>query len=48
MDQLIINPRDEDIDPSIKALARTHKRMRALTEKSIVEGRKYHFVPVYP
>ena len=48
MDQLIINPKDDDIDPSIKVLARTNKRKRALSEMSIMDGKKFHYVPIYP
>ena len=51
MEQIIINPRKEDIDPSIKCLTKRKRRMRMSSHCGQIvasNGKRFHYIPVYP
>ena len=51
MDQLILFPKKEDLDDSIKLLAKRTRRSRASqihTQIISRAGKKFHYIPIYP
>ena len=52
MEQMILEPRQEDLDPSIRTMRQKKLRQRIGTQSAgqIVSrsGKRFHYIPIYP